>query len=232
MRIGVMQPYFMPYIGYWQIINHVDEYVIYDDVNFIKGGWINRNRILVNGEPKYINIPMIGASSNKKINEIEISTDKVLKDKIFRKLEMSYQRAPFYYDVMDMMCRVIYNNENNLAIYLKKSIEEICGYLNIRTNLVLSSQIDKTEGLKSEERLLDICKRLKATEYYNSIGGKGLYSKDNFNREGIKLFFLKTNDIEYKQFNDIFIPNLSIIDVMMFNDINTIQQYLTKYELQ
>lgn len=232
MKLAVMQPYFMPYIGYWQVMNIVDKYVIYDDVSYIKGGWINRNRILINDEAKYINIPMIGASSNKKINEIEVSTDKVLADKNVRKLEMAYQRAPYFSVVMPILEEILYCQEKNLNRFLQNSMMKMKEYLDINAELVLSSEIEKDEGLKAEERLLDICSRLGAREYYNAIGGKELYSKAAFERAGIELHFVQTEEIKYMQFSDKFIPWLSIIDVMMFNDAEKIKIFLDKYNLQ
>ena len=95
MKIGIMQPYFLPYIGYWQLLNAVDKYVIYDDVNYIKGGWINRNRILINKEPKYFNVKLNGASPNKLINEVEVSNDNIWQKKLLKTIEENYKKAPF-----------------------------------------------------------------------------------------------------------------------------------------
>ncbi|RUR38704.1 hypothetical protein ELS18_07480 [Clostridium perfringens] len=231
MKVGIMQPYFLPYIGYWQLLNAVDKYVIYDDVNFIKGGWINRNRMLVNGEPKLFNIQMQGASPNKLINEIEVSNNKVWKKKLLKTIENSYRKAPFYTDVFPIIEEIINYDECNLAKYLANSIKKVCNYLNIETELIVSSTLYKDNSLKSQEKVIEICKELKATEYYNAIGGQELYSYENFEADGIKLSFLKTNEIIYKQFDNIFISNLSILDILMFNSIQEIKLFLENYEL-
>lgn len=226
-----MQPYFFPYIGYFQLMNAVDKYVIYDDVNFIKSGWIYRNRILVNGEPKYFNLPMSGASSNKLINEVEVNNDEKLKQKNIRIIQDNYKDAPYFSDVYPMLEKIIFNNERNIAKYIMSSFEILLKYLNITTELVLSSSIEKNNSLKGQEKVLEICKILGATEYYNAIGGQELYDKENFKKENIELRFLKTNEICYKQFENEFHSNLSIIDVMMFNSKTDIQKMLQEYEL-
>ena len=212
-------------------MNAVDKYVIYDDVNFIKSGWIYRNRILVNGEPKYFNLPMSGASSNKLINEVEVNNDEKLKQKNIRIIQDNYKDAPYFSDVYPMLEKIIFNNERNIAKYIMSSFEILLKYLNITTELVLSSSIEKNNSLKGQEKVLEICKILGATEYYNAIGGQELYDKENFKKENIELRFLKTNEICYKQFENEFHSNLSIIDVMMFNSKTDIQKMLQEYEL-
>lgn len=229
MKIGIMQPYFFPYIGYWQLINCVDKYVIYDDVNFIKQGWINRNRILIKGEPEYFNLPMIGASSNKLINEIEVNSDDRFLRKKLRMLEGAYNKAPYYKTVYPIICQIMNCGERNLARFLEYSIHAICDYLGIETEIIISSHINKDDSLKGQEKVLDICKILGATEYYNAIGGKKLYSYETFKEHNIKLAFVQTNDIQYKQYQDKFQSELSIIDVMMFNSIENIQEMLYNY---
>ena len=231
MKVGIMQPYFLPYIGYWQLLNAVDKYVIYDDVNFIKGGWINRNRMLVNGEPKLFNIQMQGASPNKLINEIEVSNNTVWKKKLLKTIENSYRKAPFYTDVFPIIEEIINYDECNLAKYLANSIKKVCNYLNIETELIVSSTLYKDNSLKSQAKVIEICKELKATEYYNAIGGQELYSYEDFKDVDIKLSFLKSNEIKYKQLKDEFVANLSILDVLMFNSINDVRNFLNQYEL-
>lgn len=229
MRIGIMQPYFLPYIGYWQLMNMVDEYVIYDDVNFIKGGWINRNRILMNGRVQYFNIPMLGASPFKLINEIEVNNDVRLIEKNLRILEGAYRNAPYYKAVYPLIREVLYCGKQNLAEYITESFYIICEYLKIETKLIVSSSLDKDCFLKGQDKVIAICKLLGAKEYYNAIGGQKLYSSTDFQKQGISLYFLKTNEIKYKQFNNEFRENLSIVDVMMFNSQDEIQEMLKKY---
>lgn len=229
MKVGIMQPYFLPYIGYWQLMNVVDKYVIYDDVNYINRGWINRNRILINGRPKYLNIPVIDASQNKKINEIQIIQDSELVTKRLRMIECAYRRAPYYYHVYPLIERIFTCKTRELVAYIENSFRVICDYLNIKTEYILSSSLDKNCALKGQEKILEICKILGAEEYYNSIGGKQLYSFEVFKDRGINLKFLQTDTVIYKQFNNDFQPNLSVIDVLMFNCKEEVKDFLNRY---
>lgn len=231
MKVGIMQPYFVPYIGYWQLLNAVDKYVIYDDVNYIKGGWVNRNRILINGQPSYFNVPVIGATPFKKINEIEVNLDERLMNKNLRSLEGAYKKAPYFNDVYPILEKIVTYKEKNLAKYLINSIKEICNYLDINTEIFVSSELNKNTDLDREHKLIDIIKGLDGTEYYNAEGGQELYSFEDFAEENIKLSFLKSNKIEYKQFKNDFQPFLSIIDVMMFNSKDEVKKMLNDFSL-
>lgn len=226
-----MQPYFLPYIGYWQLMNLVDQYVLYDDVNYIKRGWVNRNRILVNGEPRYINIPLQHASQNKLICEINVCKDKKFTMKTLRMIEVAYKKAPYFETIFPMMIKIYGSKEENLVAYIKNSFEVVCEYLDIDTEFITSSSLPKENSLHGQEKILAICDVLNATEYYNAIGGKKLYSHDEFDRKGIKLQFLKTKTIEYCQYGNSFQENLSILDVMMFNSKDDVKQFLDEYNL-
>lgn len=231
MKIGIMQPYFFPYIGYWQLMNQVDQYVIYDDVNFIKGGWINRNRILNHGKVQFYNLMMRGASSNKLINEIEIETDKRVINKSLRMIENCYSKAPYYQQTYQLVQDILFSANSNLAGFLGNSLERIADYLGIETKFVMSSRIEKNNTLHGQEKVLEICKILEADEYYNASGGRVLYDFKSFSACGIELKFLQTKDIVYRQFGDKFEPNLSIIDVLMFNSIEKVKGFLREFEL-
>jgi hypothetical protein len=228
MRLGIMQPYFLPYIGYFQLINAVDKYVVYDDVNFIKGGWINRNKILSQGNLLTINIPTNGASSFKKINEIDVGEKK---ERLLKTIEQEYKKAPFYKETFSLLSDIISYNNKNLAIFLANSITKISQHLEIQTEFIISSSIKKDNELKGKNKVISICNLLEATEYYNAIGGINLYSESEFKDHGIKLSFLKTNEIFYRQFKNSFVPSLSIVDVMMFNSIGDIKKMLHNYSL-
>lgn len=232
MKLGIMQPYFFPYIGYWQLLNAVDTYVVYDDVNFIKGGWINRNKILANGKPQYINVILDKPSSNKKINETRIRNDRFCYNKILKTLDLHYKKAPYYEPVRAVIEPIVMYETDNLADYLFNSIKAVCAYLGISTKLMLSSAIEKDSTLKGQNKVLAICLAIGATEYYNAIGGKELYNPESFAAQGIQLQFLRTGDILYRQGIYKFIPNLSIIDVMMYNSEEQIQRLLTYYTLE
>lgn len=233
MKIGIMQPYFFPYLGYWQHMNAVDEYVVYDDVNYINRGRINRNAILANGEIQNINLPLLGASQNKLINEIAVNTDPDLQKKLLRSIEHAYCKAPYYSSVLPMIRDIVTQTESNLAKYLMYSFQVIGDYLGITTNLRMSSELPKNCELRSYEKIIDICKILGGTEYYNSISGVPLYEqhRPEFEREGLELSFLKMKPIAYSQFKKEFVPNLSIIDLMMFQTQTECKQYLQEYEL-
>ncbi len=221
-----MQPYFFPYIGYWQLMNAVDKYVIYDDVNFIKGGWINRNRILMNGKPQYFNLPMIGASPNKLINEVQVNNDEKMVAKNVQTIYVAYHKAPYFNDVFPLIKRCLECGMPDVASYIKATFEIVSEYLGINTEFVVSSSLDKDCSLKGQDKVISICRLLGADEYYNAIGGQVLYSREAFNDFQIKLGFLKTNSIVYKQTEGEFQPNLSIIDVMMFNSVDDIRNML------
>lgn len=229
--VGIMQPYFFPYIGYWQLMNAVDQYVVYDDVNYINRGWINRNRILVNGEAKYYNLPLLGASQNKLIKDIGVDLDDKQRKRNICIIRDSYKKAPYYKCVFPLIEEVLACKSDVLSEYLKNSFEVICKYLNIETEIILSSDIEKDNSLKGENKIIAICEKLNATDYYNAIGGKELYHFESFIIKNIKLHFLNTNTIKYKQYDDNFLPNLSIIDVLMFNERERVIEMLDQYTL-
>lgn len=231
MKIGIMQPYFFPYLGYWQLINAVDKYVIYDDVNYIKNGWINRNNILLNGQKHLLTLPLDGASPFLLINQIKMTSNIKVKEKILKTVEQAYKKAPFYKLVYPIIEKLIMNKDLNIAVAIYNSIKDILLYLNINTELILSSSLDKDNSLKGQDKVLNICKLLKGTEYYNAIGGQELYSANDFQEKNIELKFLKMNDICYKQFNNQFVSGLSIIDILMFNSVEEIHKMLNEYTI-
>lgn len=231
MKLGIMQPYFFPYIGYWQLMNAVDKYVIYDDVNFIKGGWVNRNRILMGGAVKYFNVPMQGASAYKKINEIGVPPAEEWAKGSLEKLRAAYRKAPCFAQVFPLVEEILTCGETNLARFLAHSIRSVAGYLGMDTEFVLSSELDKDNELHGQDKVLAICRLLGADEYYNAIGGQELYSKEAFAAEGIDLRFVRTDRIEYPQFGGEFEANLSILDVLMFNTEDEVREMLGRFEL-
>lgn len=229
MKLSIMQPYFFPYIGYFQLIKAVDKFIFYDDVNFIKNGWINRNRILINNAPKYFTIQLKKASSFKLINEVEFTDNR---EKLKNSIHMAYKKAPYYYDVRPLIdkCLELYTEKiSDLAI---ASVKYVCEYLELETNFEISSiNYPGTKYLEKEERIKEICNRNDAKTYINPIGGMELYNKKDFKASFIDLYFLKSNIEEYQQFKHDFIPGLSIIDVMMFNSREKIHEMLDSYEL-
>lgn len=224
-----MQPYLFPYIGYYQLVNAVDTFVIYDDVNFIKQGWINRNRLLLNGSVHIFTVSLRGASSFKKINEIEIVDHS---DKIIATIQQAYRKAPYFDDVFPILINALQFKELNLAKYLIYSLKTVISYLGINTTIIVSSEVEKNDLLKGEEKVIEICKRLKASTYINSSGGKSLYTKEKFKENGLDLNFIIPQPIVYSQFRNQFIPSLSIIDLMMFNSKIEISEILKNFILE
>ncbi len=228
MKIGIMQPYFLPYVGYFQLIKAVDKYIIYDDVNFITRGYINRNNMLVNSERKLFTIKLKGASHNKLINEIEVGDDF---RKFLKTVQYNYFKAPFYKDVFPVIQQITQFEDKCLSQFIANSIKEICCYLDIDTSILMSSELSKDCSLKGKDKIINICKCLGAYMYINSIGGKELYDKDEFAFHGIDLKFLNTEIIPYQQFRNEFISNLSILDVLMFNPVKKVNEMLTNFDL-
>lgn len=230
MKLGIMQPYFFPYLGYWQLINAVDTYVVYDDVAYIKGGWINRNNILVNEKANLITLSLENSSSFKNINEINIIKNGKNAEKIVKTIQMAYKKAPFFNQVMPILENLLLKNDK-IADLNYNSILEINKYLKINTNIILSSSLSKDNSLKAQDKVIHINKLLGSDTYINAIGGQELYDREEFKREGIELKFLKMNDIKYTQFKNQFVQNLSIIDVLMFNSHKQIKEMLDDYTL-
>lgn len=227
-----MQPYFIPYIGYFQLINAVDEFVIYDNIEFTKKGWINRNRILVNGKDDYLTIPLKKDSDFLQIKKRFLAESWIKeKKKVLNKIAASYRKSDHFEIVYPVIEKSILFEDNNLFNFIYNSIIKINEYLEIDTSVIVASNILIDHDLKSERKVIEICKARKADTYINSVGGKELYSKENFKKENIDLKFIKSKDISYKQFNSEFVPWLSIVDVMMFNSKSVIKQMLSFTEL-
>ena len=231
MTIAIMQPYILPYIGYLQLMANVDKFIFYDDVSFINRGWINRNRVLMNGKDFMFTIPLKEASQNKLINEIYIDNTINWRPKFLKGIEQSYKKAPFYQEVYPMIEKIINDNSEKINDYIANSFEVLNQYLDIKTEIVRSSSIYQNAHLKAQERILDICIREKASHYINPIGGMELYQKSIFEQQNIKLSFIKTKPVQYTQFKNEFVPWLSVLDVLMFNDKITIQGFLNEFEL-
>lgn len=211
-------------------MNAVDKFVILDDVNFINRGWINRNRILVNGKAHLFTIPLKEASQNKLIKDIEILKVGSWRKKVLKTVEMNYKLAPFFDNIFPIIKKIISSDEYLISKFIVMSLMDIMEYLNIKTTLTKTSTIYENHHLKAAEKIIDICRKENAKLYINPIGGLHLYSKERFEEEGIKLNFINTRPITYKQFRNEFVPWLSIIDVLMFNSKENINKYLNKYE--
>ncbi len=233
MTLGMMQPYFFPYLGYWQLMDAVDEYIIYDDVNFIKNGWINRNRIKINGEAAMFGVSVRKASQNSLICELEIILSDNDKDMLIRKLSMAYAKAPYKDDVLDLFADTLNCGTMNLAEFLAYSNRKTAEFLGIRTPIYTAAELKLDHTNKAQQRIIDICKARGYSRYINAIGGKELYDKESFEQNGIELAFLRMDpDIVYPQGKGVFIPSLSILDVMMYNSRAEIRDLLGRYTLE
>ena len=229
MKLAIMQPYFFPYIGYFQLINSVDIFIFYDDVNFIKNGWINRNRILLNGESHFLTVQLKDASSYKIINEVEFSDNR---SKLLKTLEQAYKNATNFDSIIPVLFDCLTIKTNTISELAQYSVIQTCKYLDIETQFELSSKLcSDTKGLGKAERLQQICLINKSDIYINPIGGQALYRKQDFSSRNISLFFIEPQRFEYKQFNNVFIPWLSIIDVLMFVDKESIKKSLNNFKL-
>lgn len=209
----------------------VDKFVIYDDVNFIKKGWINRNQLLVNKKPYLFTVPLENASQNALIKDLKLAATEKWKKKFLKTLEFAYKRAPFFNDIFLIVYDVLNMQTSYLRDWHLEGLNRVARYLGIKISLVESSSNYKNNELNSRTRILDICIKENAKKYLNPIGGINLYSKQYFESKGIHLYFLKSKDIYYKQFDEKFNPWLSIIDVMMFNPVFEISKMLHAYEL-
>ncbi len=228
MKLAIMQPYILPYIGYFQLINAVDKFVVYDNIQFTKKGWINRNRILVNGKDEYFTIPLKKGSDYLNVDERKLAdTFSAEKIKLLRKISGAYKQAPHFESVYPLLEEIMNQDEENLFRFIYRSLQAVCTWLDIKTELVISSTIPIDHGLRSQDKVIAICKALGATQYINPIGGVELYSKEIFSQNNINLTFLKSDNLIYNQFNNEFVPWLSIIDVLMFNTKEKVQYFLT-----
>jgi len=234
MRLGIMQPYIFPYIGYFQLVHSVDRFVMYDDVSYIKQGWINRNKILLNGQEHIFTVPLKNASSFVTIANTELN--KPLYDiwcsKFLKTLTQAYLKAPYYTAVNNLVSSILNCKHDTIGQLASASIVDVSKYLGITTQFIATATCYDNNELKAQDRVIDICKREQATAYINPIGGKELYSKEDFAANGITLNFVKTHKITYSQLNNEFVPWLSMIDVLMFNDTATIMGFLNAFDLE
>tara|TARA_Y100001980_G_C14528974_1_gene304733 strand:- start:719 stop:1405 length:687 start_codon:yes stop_codon:yes gene_type:complete len=227
-----MQPYFLPYIGYWQLLHVVDKFVIFDDVQFKKRGWVNRNYILINSKKFLITIPIKKHRQKAKICDINLAKNIRSKTKLLKSIKMAYCNAPFFEKTFPLIKSIIENDDENLFSFIDFSLKLISQYLGINSSkIIISSSLKISKNLKGEERIISICKKLKANSYYNPIGGLDLYNKKAFRMNGIKLCFLRPNKVRYEQYDNSFVSNLSILDVIMFNSIPRIKNMLNDYQL-
>jgi hypothetical protein len=225
MRLGVMQPYFFPYIGYFQLIKHVDKYIFYDDVTYIKNGWIDRNRILINGNPHYFKVPLDSASSHRKICDTNLNIELYDKwvNKFLKQLGTTYSRAPYFKVGMDLVEGVLFSECTSIGDLALLSVKNVAKLLKIQTIFLQSSRDYMNSDLERSDRLINFCKMEGCLEYINNYSGSNLYSVDYFAQHNIDLKFLSPFVMQYRQKNSRdFVAGLSIIDLIMNVDVDEI----------
>lgn len=223
-----MQPYFLPYIGYFQLIAAVDVFVIYDNIKYTKKGWINRNRMLLNGSAVTFSLPLKKDSDLLHVVQREIAAD-FDREKLLNKFYGAYARAPYFSQTYPLLDKIVSCEENNLFRYIHHSLVETCAHLGIGTEIRISSEIDIDHGLKGRDKVIALCQRLGADTYINAIGGTELYVQEDFVAHGIELNFIRSKPFVYPQFGAPFVPWLAIVDVMMFNPINLVREHIRSH---
>lgn len=221
-RVGIMQPYFLPYIGYFQLIAAVDEFVIYDKIKYTKKGWINRNRYLLNGSDSTFTLSLRKSSDKLDVVDRELA-EAFSRRKLLDQLRGAYAKAPHFESTFQLIERIVTHPDSNLFRYVFHSVEQICLHIGIHTPVTVSSSVEVDHGLKAQSLVVALCKEIGAGVYINPIGGVELYSHESFAAEGIELKFHKAQPFEYAQFGGKFVPWLSIIDVLMFNSIERVR---------
>lgn len=230
-KIAVMQPYLFPYIGYFQLIKSVDKFVIFDDVNFIKKGWINRNRILLDGKEHLFALPLNNASQNRLIKDITIFDHQKSKQLLLKKILLSYQKACYFEIMKPLMEEIITFDEEIISKYIGNSLIKICQYIGINADFIYSSDLNYDRNSKGQEKIISIVKTLGGTIYHNLPGGIDLYDKESFEQNDVKLRFIDSKEISYKQFSNSFIGKLSIIDVLMLNSKEEIKKMIDSFNM-
>ncbi len=231
-RVAIMQPYFLPYLGYWQLMNAVDTFVVYDNIQYTKKGWINRNRFLLNCAPETFTLPLQKDSEGLEVCQRFLALDfDSHRESIMRRLRAAYFRAPHFREVFPLLESIFLCPQKNLFDYIFNSIVRIKDILEVSCRIEVCSGLAVDHGLKGQDRVVSICRALNATEYINPIGGVELYSEDEFSLNGIELKFQRVGLSEYPQYSCTFVPALSIIDVLMFSGVNGAKSQLANMSL-
>jgi len=230
-KVAIMQPYFFPYIGYFQLMREVDVFVVYDNIKYTKKGWINRNRFLRNDEAAIFSLPLKHAPDRLGIVERELASEFSPRE-LLAQIEGAYRCAPYFESTFPVVQDIVRAPKRNLFEYLFNSICRIKEHLEITTSLVISSTIDANHSLHGQDRVLTICRTLRVKTYVNPTGGRALYAATVFRDSGMELAFLEPRLLPYDQFGGDFVPALSILDVLMFNSLERIRSdLLPAYEI-
>lgn len=227
-KVAIMQPYLFPYMGYYQLVSHADCFVFLDDVNFIKGGYIARNVIRgIKSEPIGFFVGVERQSQNRLINDHKFVLDC---RKSVASIAFCYAKAGNFCRVMPLINDILCSEERNVARMASKSIKAVFEYLGKEKTFLFSSEVGNPDSLRGQDRIIDLCKRLGATEYTNPIGGLNLYTHEAFAREGIRLGFINplASDLEFEERN---YSNFSIIDALMHCPQDVVLKMLLAYEI-
>ncbi|HVX48509.1 MAG TPA: WbqC family protein [Chitinophagaceae bacterium] len=232
MNVAIMQPYFLPYLGYFQLIKAADIFVFYDNIQYTKKGWINRNRILLDNKDVLFSIPLEKSSDFLNVNEKYISCvfDKE-REKILGQIQSAYKRSPYFKCVYPVVEDIFRDGNKNLFDFIFHSIIVMLELMQLKTKVIVSSALGINDNLKGAKKVLAICKCLHADTYINPIGGTELYSRDEFKQQGVNLYFHNMIVTPYPQPTKKFISHLSVIDVLMHNSTDQVNQMLQRYEL-
>ena len=223
-----MQPYFFPYLGYYQLAMEVDTFVHFDDVAFFKKGYINRNSILLNGEKCDFTISVSNVSQNRNINQHFYVGDF---DRFLKTLFLAYKKSPNFKLGYDLVADVLNSGASKVSEVNARSIEAVFSYLGIKKNFAFSSNLGDFDGLRGEDRIIGICKKLGADSYRNAIGGRSFYDQDKFKRYGINIGFVSSGGGQYNQTGSAFVRNLSVIDALMHCEVSEIVSLLSDYTI-
>ncbi len=225
MRVAIMQPYFLPYIGYFQLIGAVDLFIVYDNIKYTKKGWINRNRMLQNGSDAVFSVPLKKDSDNLDVVQRSLATDFNC-DKMLQSVKGAYAWAPYFAPTFALLERIVRYPECNLFRFLHHGLLQTCTQLGLQTTIQVSSDIAIDHTLKAQDKVLALCQAVGARTYVNSIGGLDLYSREAFQARGITLQFLQSDAFVYSQGGQPFVPWLSILDVLMFNPLTVVEHQI------
>lgn len=234
MKVAIMQPYFMPYLGYLALINYVDDFILFDTPQFIRHGWIERNKLLkLDGGTMYVKVPLVKHTRDTKIKYVCINNELKWQTKIISQLDHYKKNAPYYKSVIALLHEIFDEEYSSIVRLNMKSLQVLCNYIGITTPISIWSekQVAIDEVKAPDEWALNICKALKYDAYVNLPGGRSFFDAQKYEKEGICLSFLELEPIQYKQFSNAFVPFLSIIDVLMFNDVCQVKKMLKNFNL-
>jgi hypothetical protein len=245
MKLGIMQSYFFPYLGYFQLISHVDSFILYEHVSFRKKSWITRNRILDKraNSPVFINVPVQKKSSSNSIGNTLINNSTDWRNKIINLIFFNYKKALFFDEIFPVVEKIVNEKYASIHEYNARIIINICECLEIKTKITYQNEnyilMEKELEVLAKEnsseiktqRIFEICDREGANTYVNPVGGAELYDKTHFTANEIQLHFVETSGYEYNQFKGDFEPHLSIIDVLMHNGIEKTKEMIHNYKV-